>query len=424
MRAMPLDNTGLHQLDPEVQSAIVSEERRERESLVMIASENYASRAVIEAQANVMTNKYAEGYPGARYYGGCDYVDEVERLAVDRARKLFGAKYVNVQPHSGSQANMAVYLSFLKPGDLIMGMDLSNGGHLTHGSSVNFSGKIYKTVFYGLDPKTQQIDYDQARDLAKKNKPKIIISGASSYPRIIDFSLFKEIADEIGSYLMADIAHIAGLVAVGLHPTPVGVADFVTSTTHKTLRGPRGGFILSKKKYERRLNKGVFPGIQGGPLMHVIAAKAVAFGEAMMPGFRDYQKQVVTNAAVLAEELIHSGFDLVSGGTDNHLILIDLTRKKITGQEAEIALGEIGIVANKNTIPNDKMGPKVTSGLRLGTPALTTRGMKEKEMRIIGGLIKRVLEEPNNESVLTQSRKLVFELCRNFPIYQYLDEES
>jgi glycine hydroxymethyltransferase len=420
---MSLDDIGLQQLDPEVYGAIVSEECRERDSLVMIASENYASRAVIEAQANVMTNKYAEGYPGARYYGGCDYVDEVERLAVDRARKLFGAKYVNVQPHSGSQANMAVYLSFLKPGDLIMGMDLSSGGHLTHGSQVNFSGKVFKSVFYGLDPKTQQIDYDQARDLAKKNKPKIIIAGASSYPRIIDFGLLKEIADEIGSYLMADIAHIAGLVAVGLHPTPVGVADFITSTTHKTLRGPRGGIILSRKKYEKRLDRGVFPGIQGGPLMHIIAAKAVAFGEAMRPGFRDYQQQVVTNAAVLAEELISSGFDLVSGGTDNHLLLIDLTRKKITGQEAEKALGEVGIVTNKNSIPFDKRGPKVTSGLRLGTPALTTRGMKEREMRIIGSLIKRVLEDPNNESVLTESRKFVFELCRTFPIYQYLDKE-
>lgn len=420
---MSLDDTELQQLDPEVFGAIVSEERRERDSLVMIASENYASRAVIEAQANVMTNKYAEGYPGARYYGGCDYVDEVERLAVDRARKLFGAKYVNVQPHSGSQANMAVYLSFLNPGDLIMGMDLSSGGHLTHGSPVNFSGKIFKSVFYGLDPKTQQIDYDQARDLAKKHKPGIIVAGSSSYPRIIDFGLFKEIADEVGSYLMADIAHIAGLVAVGLHPTPVGTADFVTSTTHKTLRGPRGGFILSKKKYERRLDRGVFPGIQGGPLMHIIAAKAVAFGEAMRSGFRDYQKQVVTNAAVLAEELTGSGFDLISGGTDNHLILIDLTRKKISGQEAERVLGEVGVVTNKNSIPFDKRGPKVTSGLRLGTPALTTRGMKEKEMRLIGGLIKRVLEDPHNESVLTESRKFVFELCRTFPIYQYLDKE-
>jgi glycine hydroxymethyltransferase len=420
---MSLDDTELQQLDPEVFGAIVSEERRERDSLVMIASENYASRAVIEAQANVMTNKYAEGYPGARYYGGCDYVDEVERLAVDRARKLFGAKYVNVQPHSGSQANMAVYLSFLNPGDLIMGMDLSSGGHLTHGSPVNFSGKIFKSVFYGLDSKTQQIDYDQARDLAKKHKPGIIVAGSSSYPRIIDFGLFKEIADEVGSYLMADIAHIAGLVAVGLHPTPVGTADFVTSTTHKTLRGPRGGFILSKKKYERRLDRGVFPGIQGGPLMHIIAAKAVAFGEAMRSGFRDYQKQVVTNAAVLAEELTGSGFDLISGGTDNHLILIDLTRKKISGQEAERVLGEVGVVTNKNSIPFDKRGPKVTSGLRLGTPALTTRGMKEKEMRLIGGLIKRVLEDPHNESVLTESRKFVFELCRTFPIYQYLDKE-
>lgn len=418
-----MDDIGLQQLDPEVYGAIVSEERRERDSLVMIASENYASRAVIEAQANVMTNKYAEGYPGARYYGGCDYVDEVERLAVDRARKLFGARYVNVQPHSGSQANMAVYLSFLNPGDLIMGMDLSNGGHLTHGSPVNFSGRVFESIFYGLDPKTQQIDYDHARQLAKERKPKMIIAGASSYPRTIDFDRFREIADEIGSYLMADIAHIAGLVAVGLHPTPVGVADFTTSTTHKTLRGPRGGFILSEKKYEKSLNKGVFPGIQGGPLMHIIAAKAVAFGEAMRPEFRDYQKQVVANAAALAEELKSSGFDLVSGGTDNHLMLIDLTRKKITGKEAETALGEVGVVVNKNSIPFDKRGPKVTSGLRIGTPALTTRGMKEKEMRIIGALIKRVLENPNNETVLIESRQVVLELCRAFPIYQYIDKE-
>ncbi len=418
-----MDDRGLQQLDPEVYGAIRSEIGRERDSLVMIASENYASRAVIEAQANVMTNKYAEGYPGARYYGGCDYVDEVERLAVDRARKLFGAKYANVQPHSGSQANMAVYLSFLKPGDLIMGMDLRHGGHLTHGSPVNFSGTVFNSISYGLDSKTQQIDYDQVRDLAKKRKPRIIIAGASAYPRLIDFRRFKEIAQEIGSYLMADIAHIAGLVAVGLHPTPVGVADFVTSTTHKTLRGPRGGIILSEKKYENKLDKGVFPGIQGGPLMHIIAAKAVAFGEALSPGFLDYQKQVVTNAGVLAEELMGSGFYLVSGGTDNHLILIDLTRRKITGQEAETALGSVGVVVNKNSIPFDKKGPKVTSGLRLGTPALTTRGMKEKEMRIIAGLIKRVLEDPNNESVLMDAREVVSDLCQTFPIYQYLDKE-
>ncbi len=388
----------------------------------MIASENYASESVIEAQANVMTNKYAEGYPGARYYGGCEYVDEVEILAVERAKRLFGAEYVNVQPHSGSQANMAVYLSVLKPGDLILGMDLSHGGHLTHGSPVSFSGMIYRSISYGLDQKSQRIDYNQVRDLAKAHKPKIIIAGASAYPRRIDFHHFSEIASETGAYLMADMAHIAGLVAVGLHPSPVGTADFITTTTHKTLRGPRGGLILSQEEHAERLNKAVFPGIQGGPLMHIIAAKAVAFGEALRTEFSGYQRQVVTNARVLAEELMGLGFNLVTGGTDNHLILIDLTRKGITGKEAEGALGQAGIVVNKNSVPFDKRGPRITSGLRLGTPAMTTRGMKEDEMKIIAGFIRKVLENPGSDNILTEVREAVLDLCSGFPIYQHMEE--
>ncbi len=412
----------LKTLDPEVYGAIRAEAHRERNSLVMIASENYASRAVMEAQASVMTNKYAEGYPGARYYGGCEHVDEVERLAVERARRLFGAEYVNVQPHSGSQANMAVYLSFLRPGDVIMGMDLSHGGHLTHGSPVSFSGALFKSVFYGVDPNTHLIDYDSVRNLAKKHRPKIIIAGASAYPRIIDFVLFREIASESGAYLMVDMAHIAGLVATGLHPSPVGEADFTTTTTHKTLRGPRGGLILSEEKYGAKIDRGVFPGIQGGPLMHVIAAKATALEEALRPEFMEYQKQVVKNAKVLAEEFNNYGYDLVSGGTDNHLLLIDLTRRGITGLAAERALGRAGIVVNKNTIPFDKKGPKVTSGLRIGTPALTTRGMKEEEMKTIAGLMKQVLEHLDSEDVSNEVREVVHDLCRRFPIYDHLDQ--
>jgi len=418
-----LEEKTLKELDPEVYGAIRSEIDREKHNLLMIASENYASQAVIDAQANVMTNKYAEGYPGARYYGGCEYVDVVERLAIARAKKLFGAEHVNVQPHCGSQANMAVYLSFFKPGDVIVGMDLSHGGHLTHGSSASFSGTMFKSVSYGLDPKAQRIDYDQIRDLAKKYKPRVIVAGASAYPRTIDFYRFKDIAHENGSYLMADIAHIAGLVAVGLHPSPVGVADFITTTTHKTLRGPRGGLILSSNEHAEKLDKAVFPGIQGGPLMHVIAAKAVAFGEALKPEFADYQKQVILNARVLAEELMNQGFDLITEGTDNHLILMDLTRRGITGQDAEKALGRAGIVANKNAIPFDKRGPKVTSGLRLGSPALTTRGMMEREMRIIAGLIKKALENHESESMLKEVQGVVSDLCSSFPIYQKLDKE-
>ncbi len=410
----------LKETDSEVYEAIEAELLRERQSLVMIASENYASRAVIEAQANVMTNKYAEGYPGARYYGGCDFVDRVERLARDRANRLFNSEHANVQPHSGSQANMAVYLSLLQSGDTIMGMDLSHGGHLTHGSPVSFSGKIYKPVFYGLHPETQRIDYDQVRDLARKHKPKIIIAGASAYPRRIDFSAFKDIARDVGAYFMVDMAHIAGLVAVGLHPSPVGEADFITSTTHKTLRGPRGGLILCSEEYEAKLDKGVFPGIQGGPLMHIIAAKAVAFEEALRPDFAVYQKQVLVNAHVLAEALTGYGFNLVSGGTDNHLVLIDLTAKGISGLDAERSLGEAGIVANKNAVPFDKKGPKITSGLRLGTPALTTRGMKESEILKIASLINDILSAPASEAVLRRVKGVVSELCEAYPIYPYL----
>ena len=412
----------LEETDHQVHRAIQAEINRERNNLLMIASENYASESVIEAQANVMTNKYAEGYPGARYYGGCEYVDEVERLAVERAKRLFGAEYVNVQPHSGSQANMAVYLSVLKPGDLILGMDLSHGGHLTHGCPVSFSGMIYRSISYGLDQKSQRIDYNQVRDLAKAHKPKIIIAGASAYPRRIDFHRFSEIASETGAYLMADMAHIAGLVAVGLHPSPVGTADFITTTTHKTLRGPRGGLILSQEEHAERLNKAVFPGIQGGPLMHIIAAKAVAFGEALRTEFSGYQRQVVTNARVLAEELMGLGFNLVTGGTDNHLILMDLTRKGITGKEAEGALGQAGIVVNKNSVPFDKRGPRITSGLRLGTPAMTTRGMKEDEMKIIAGFIRKVLENSGSDNILTEVREAVLNLCSGFPIYQHMEE--
>jgi glycine hydroxymethyltransferase len=418
-----LQGESLTNADPEVARAIQSEIRREKNTLVMIASENYASRAVMEAQANVMTNKYAEGYPQKRYYGGCEYVDIVERLAMERARTLFGVEYANVQPHSGSQANMAVYFSFLKPGDTILGMDLSHGGHLTHGSAANFSGKLFNTIFYGLNPKTQLIDYDRLSDLAKKHKPKMIIAGASAYPRIIDFHRFGEIARGVDAYLMADIAHIAGLVVAELHPSPVNHAHFITSTTHKTMRGPRGGLVLSEEQYGRALDKGLFPGIQGGPLMHIIAAKAVCFGEALRPEFRAYQRQVIKNARTLAEELTGYGFDLISGGTDNHLVLMDLTARRISGLDAERALGLAGVAVNKNVVPSDKRGPQVTSGLRVGTPALTTRGMKEPEMKAIASIIRSVLENPDNEGVIQDARAKVSDLCRRFPIYEFLENK-
>ncbi len=419
-----MEEKGLKHTDPEIYEAISGEIKREKENLLMIASENYASRAVIEAHANVMTNKYAEGYPGARYYGGCEYVDIVERLAIDRAKRLFKADYVNVQPHSGSQANMAVYFSVLRPGDIIMGMDLAHGGHLSHGSKVSFSGSLFKSVSYGVDPETKRIDFDQVRRIAKEYRPKMIIAGASAYPREIDFSRFKEIAEEINAFFMADIAHIAGLIVAGIHPSPVGIAEFITSTTHKTLRGPRGGIVIADERYAKAIDRAIFPGIQGGPLMHVIAAKAVAFEEALQPEFIQYQQQVVKNAKALAEELLALGFDLVAGGTDNHLVLVDLTRKGITGKEAEEALGKAGIVVNKNSIPFDKRGPKITSGIRIGTPALTTRGFREDEMRMIARLIKQVLDDPESDKAINGVRDAVIELCKSFPIYTSLNSEG
>ena len=407
----------LHTIDSQIAKAIEAEIERQKTNLVMIASENYASNVVMNIQGSVLTNKYAEGYPGARYYAGCKNVDIVENLAIERAKKLFKAEFANVQPHSGSQANMAVYFSFLDPGDTIMGMDLPHGGHLSHGGTINFSGKIYKAVFYGVDPQTHRIDFDQVRSLARSFRPKLIIAGASSYPRIIDFRLFRQIAEDIGSYYMADIAHVAGLIAGGQHPSPFPFADFVTSTTHKTLRGPRGGLILAKKKYAKQIDAQIFPGIQGGPFMHVIAAKAVAFKEAMTPEFADYQRQIANNAKVLAEELLACGLELISGGTDNHIVLINLSKNDLTGIDAENALEHAGIVVNKNSVPFDKRGPSITSGIRLGTPALTTRGMQEGEMKTIAKWITRVLERPYDTRVLNDVRSMVHSLCRQFPLY-------
>jgi glycine hydroxymethyltransferase len=407
----------LNTIDSQIANAITAEIDRQRDNLVMIASENYTSKAVMDIQGSVLTNKYAEGYPRARYYAGCENVDIVENLAIERAKELFKAEFANVQPHSGSQANMAVYFSFLSPGDTIMGMDLAHGGHLSHGSNINFSGKFYKAVFYGVDPQTHRIDFDQVKSLAHSFQPKLIIAGASSYPRIIDFRNFKQIAEDIGAYFMADIAHIAGLIAGGQHPSPFPYADFVTSTTHKTLRGPRGGLILAKRKYAKQIDAQIFPGIQGGPFMHVIAAKAVAFKQAMTPEFADYQRQIVNNAKGLAGELLAHGLELVSGGTDNHIVLIDLTKKDLTGIDAENALGHAGIIVNRNNIPFDKKGPGVTSGIRLGTPALTTRGMKEREMKTIAEWITRVLERPYDTRVLKDVKLTVHSLCRQFPLY-------
>ena len=407
----------LNKIDSQIAKAIEAETERQKNNLVMIASENYTSQAVMEVQGSVLTNKYAEGYPGARYYAGCKNVDIVENLAIERAKKLFKAEFANVQPHSGSQANMAVYFSFLSPGDTIMGMDLAHGGHLSHGSNINFSGKLYKAVFYGVDPQTHRIDFDQVRSLANSFRPKLIIAGASSYPRIIDFRPFKQIAEDIGAYCMADIAHVAGLIAGGQHPSPFPFADFVTSTTHKTLRGPRGGLILAKKKYAKQIDAQIFPGIQGGPFMHVIAAKAVAFKQAMTPEFADYQRQIVNNAKVLAEELLARGLELISGGTDNHIVLINLNKNDLTGIDAENALEHAGIIVNKNSVPFDKKRPSVTSGIRLGTPALTTRGMKEREMKTIAECITRVLERPYDKRALKDVKSTVHSLCRQFPLY-------
>jgi glycine hydroxymethyltransferase len=406
----------LKTIDPEIYEVMRHEIERQRNKLNLIASENYASRAVLQAQGSVMTNKYAEGYPGKRYYGGCEFVDVAENLAIERAKKLFKAEHVNVQPHSGSQANMAVYLAMLKCGDTIMSMDLSHGGHLSHGSPVNFSGKLYNIVPYGVSRETRTIDYDNLSELAKKHKPKLIISGASAYPRELDFKRFREIADEVDALLLADIAHIAGLVVAGIHMDPVPYADFVTTTTHKTLRGPRGGMIMCRSKYAKEIDKTVFPGIQGGPLMHVIAAKAVAFKEAMNPDFNDYQKQIVKNAKKIASELASRGNELVSGGTDNHLMLVDLTPLDITGKEAEARLGEAGIILNKNTIPFETKSPFITSGIRIGTPASTTRGMKEKEMITIAWAINDILHNMNDAEKLKEVKRTILELCGQFPI--------
>ncbi len=409
----------LERVDPQIYEAIERERQRQTYKLQLIASENVASEAVREAQASLMTNKYAEGYPGRRYYGGCEYVDVAETLARERAQKLFGADYVNVQPHSGTQANMAVYFAVLKPGDTICGMNLSHGGHLSHGSPVNFSGQMYKVVFYGVRRDTETIDYEELGRVAREHRPKLIIAGASAYPRIIDFEAFERIARSVEAYLVVDMAHIAGLIAAGVHPSPVPYADFITSTTHKTLRGPRGGLIFAKKDYAKLLNREVFPGIQGGPLMHVIAAKAVAFQEALQPEFAAYQRQIAANAARLAAVLQEGGYRLVSGGTDNHLILVDLTRQGVTGKEAEQALDAAGITVNKNGIPFDEKPPTITSGIRIGTPALTTRGMKEKEMEVVGRLICRVLERPGDEALLARVREEVREFCSGFPLFAY-----
>lgn len=404
--------------DPEVFEAIQKEIKRERENIVLIASENYVKPSILEVQGSVLTNKYAEGYPGRRYYGGCEYADVVENLAIERAKELFGAEHVNVQPHSGTQANMAVYFSVLKPGDTILGMSLSHGGHLSHGASVNFSGMLFKTVTYGVDKETGYINLDEVRRLAIENKPKMILTGASAYSRIIDFKLFSEIAKEVGAYLMADIAHIAGLVATGLHPSPIPYADFVTTTTHKTLRGPRGGMIMCKTEYAKAVDKMLFPGIQGGPLVHTIAAKAVALKEALTQEFKDYQVQVIKNAKRLAEALIDNGFTIVSGGTDNHMMLVDLTNKGTTGRDAEKALEFAGITVNKNVIPYDERSPAVTSGIRLGTPCVTTRGMGETEMIEIADIISSVIQNINDVKVTENFSKRVRALCDAFPIYE------
>ena len=408
----------IKQTDPEIAGIIKNEIDRQQNSLELIASENVASKAVMDTQGSVLTNKYAEGYPGKRYYGGCEYVDVAEKLALDRAKKLFNAPYANVQPHSGSQANMAVYFSLLNPGDTVLGMNLAHGGHLTHGSSASFSGRFYNFVHYGVKKDTGTIDYEEVASLAKKHKPKMIVAGASAYPRIIDFKLFAEIAESVGALLVVDMAHIAGLVAAGVHPSPIPYADVVTSTTHKTLRGPRGGLIMAKTDYSSKLNSEVFPGIQGGPLMHVIAAKAVAFKEALDDSFREYQKNIVKNAKILGARLMNEGIDLVSNGTDNHMMLVDLKHLDITGKKAEDILGSTGITVNKNSIPFETLSPFVTSGIRIGTPAITTRGMMEPEMEIIGGLIADVLKNPLDEKVIKETGKKVSELCKSFPLFE------
>ena len=406
-------------VDTEIQEAINKELSRQRDKLEMIASENIVSKAVMQAQGSILTNKYAEGYPGKRYYGGCEYVDVVEQLAIDRAKKLFGAEYANVQPHSGAQANTAVYFALLQPGDTILGMNLTDGGHLTHGSPVNISGKYFKIIPYGVDKETERIDYDELERLAKEHQPKLIVGGASAYSRVIDFERMAQIAKSVGAYLMIDMAHIAGLVAAGLHPSPVPYADVVTTTTHKTLRGPRGGLILCRDaEFGKQFNKAIFPGIQGGPLMHVVAAKAVAFKEALSDEFKVYQQQVLDNAKALADELVKKGFRIVSGGTDNHLMLVDLRSKNITGKEAQFLLDEIGITANRNTIPFEPLSPFVTSGIRLGTPALTTRGLKEEDIREVADIIADVIENREDSAVIEAAKAKVQAICKKFPLYE------
>jgi glycine hydroxymethyltransferase len=407
----------LQATDPEVYAAIDAEEERQRNKLLLIASENFASPAVLAAQGSLMTNKYAEGYPGKRYYGGCQHVDQVEDLAIQRCKQIFGAEHVNVQPHSGSQANMAAYLSVLKPGDTILGMDLAQGGHLTHGSKVNFSGMIFRAFSYGVDRQSETIDFDAVRKLAEECRPRMIVVGASAYARTLDFPNFQAIAQSVGAYLMVDIAHIAGLIAAGLHPNPISYADFVTTTTHKTLRGPRGGVVMCKAEHAKAVDKFVFPGMQGGPLMHVIAAKAVAFKEALSPAFKRYQQQVVANARVLAQGLLDRGYKIVSGGTDTHLMLVNLTNKGITGKEADAALDAAGIIVNKNAVPYDEKPPAVASGIRLGTPIVSTRGMKEAEMREIVALVDRVLQHRQDPAVLEEVRSQAKALCSRFPIF-------
>lgn len=404
-------------VDPEIAEAINKEELRQGRKLELIASENFVSRAVMAAQGSVMTNKYAEGYPGKRYYGGCEFVDIAESLAIERAKVLFGAEHANVQPHSGAQANTAVYFAVLQPGDPVLGMNLSHGGHLTHGSKVNLSGKYFRFYEYGVDPVTETIDYDALRKVAQESKPKLIVAGASAYPRTLDFTKFREIADEVGALLMVDMAHIAGLVAAGCHPSPVPFADFVTSTTHKTLRGPRGGLILCRQEWAAKINSAVFPGIQGGPLMHVIAAKAVCFKEAMQPEFVQYEKQIVENARILAENLIANGLRLVSGGTDNHLMLVDVRPKQLNGKQAEEILESIDITVNKNGIPFDPEKPTVTSGIRIGTPAVTSRGLVGADMVVMAQAIAMALSYPEDQAKLQEAREIVAALCRKYPLY-------
>ncbi|MDA8123100.1 MAG: serine hydroxymethyltransferase [Deltaproteobacteria bacterium] len=410
--------SSLKTVDPEIYEVIRRETERQAYGLELIPSENFVSDAVLEATGSVLTNKYAEGYPGKRYYGGCEFVDQAESLAIERAKALFGAEHANVQPHSGSQANMAVYMSVLEPGDTILGMNLSHGGHLTHGSPVNFSGRLYNVVPYGVREDTETIDYDQVRSLTLEHRPKLIVIGASAYPRFIDFAAFRKIADEAGTMLMADIAHVAGLVAVGLHPNPVPYCEFVTTTTHKTLRGPRAGMILCREAMAKKLNSAIFPGIQGGPLMHVIAAKAVALKEAMSPGFKEYQAQIIRNAKAMADAIAKRGHRLVSGGTDNHLFLVNLKDTPLTGRDAQDALERVGITVNKNTVPFETRSPFVTSGIRAGTPAITSRGMKEPEMERIGGLIADILEASSDEATAKRVAASVREICNDFPLYQ------